>query len=134
MNGIIRSATTAVALTLGLGIAATAAAQDRPHDQTPCFFISEWRGWKAPDPHTLYLGVNMHDVYEARLSGDEPLLMDGSTHLISRVVGSDSICGPLDLQLEVADLGGIKEPLIVRSLRKLSPEEVAAIPPKYRPN
>ncbi|HWE99532.1 MAG TPA: hypothetical protein VG248_07025 [Caulobacteraceae bacterium] len=134
MNRTFRTLAAAAAAAAALGFASGSLAQGHPREGAPCFFISQWRGWKAPNPHTLYLGVSLHEVYEADLSGDEPLLMDSATHLISHVVGSSSICSPLDLQLEIADLGGMKAPLIVRHLRKLTPEEVAAIPPKYRPN
>ena len=125
------SRTVAVALTAaaGLALAAPAAFAD---DQSPCFFVSQWRGWKAPNPHTLLLRVS-RSVYEADLTGDTPLLRDPSTHLVSRFHGTSSVCNPLDLQLEVADSIGMSEPLIVRHLRKLSPEEAAAIPPKFQP-
>jgi hypothetical protein len=48
--------------------------------------------------------------------------------------GSDWICSPLDLQLAVADShGGFREPLIVKKITKLTPDEIHAIPAKYRP-
>jgi len=116
----------------------------------PCFFITQWQGWKAPNPNTLYLGVNMHDVYRVDLSAGSPELMWPAVHLISDVRGSNSICSAIDLQLSVAqDNGGsgfrtngvgfangsgFRVPLIARKLTKLTPEEVAAIPKKYRPN
>jgi hypothetical protein len=118
-------------------LAAGAQAQPAPKaaraPSAPCFFISQWRGWKAPNPHTLYLGVNMHDVYEVDLSGDAATLQDPDARLISVSRGSDSVCAAIDLQLTVAEPYGISEPLIARSLVKLTPEQVAAIPPKYRP-
>jgi hypothetical protein len=116
--------------------ASPAAAQRAPHaksDSAPCFFISQWRGWKAPNDHTLYLGVNFRDVYEVQLSAGSSTLQDPDAHLVSVTRGSDSICSPLDLQLAVAEPYGFKEPLIARSLVKLTPDEVAAIPRKYRP-
>ena len=51
-----------------------------------------------------------------------------------QVRGSDAICSAIDLQLAVADSSGFREPLIAKSITKLTPEEIAAIPPKYRPN
>ena len=47
-------------------LAASAADHDRGN--TPCFFVTQWRGWKSPDPDTLYLGVNNRDVYKVTLS------------------------------------------------------------------
>lgn len=101
---------------------------------TPCFFVSQWNGWKAPSPNVLYLGVNLHEVYRVDLSAGSSELQEPFAHLISRIRGSDSICSPLDLDLQVSDNNGFREPLIAKSLTKLTPEEVAAIPKKYRPN
>jgi len=108
----------------------------------PCFFITQWNGWKSPDPKVIYLGVNMHDVYRVDLSAGSPLLQAPDVHLVSRTTGPDTVCSALDLQLEVTDEmgfhgrlgGGMHEPLIVAKLTKLTPEEVAAIPRRYRPN
>ncbi len=108
------------------------AATDNP--RTPCFYITQWQGWKAPDPNTIYLGVNLHEVYRADLSAGSPQLLWPDAHLVSQVRGSDSICSAIDLQLAVADTNGFRQPLIVRKLTKLTPEEVAAIPKRYRPN
>ena len=124
---------TVAALAVGLAAIGTVANAAPPSGQS-CFFISQWQGWKAPSPNVLYLGVNMHDVYKVELSGGSSQLQRPDVHLISRVTGSDSVCSALDLQLSVADEGGFREPLIARSLTKLTPEEVAAIPAKYRPN
>ncbi|HZL00891.1 MAG TPA: hypothetical protein VFC47_13450 [Caulobacteraceae bacterium] len=117
-----------------IGLSATAAAAGPAAGQSaPCFFINQWQGWKAPSPDVLYLKVNMNEVYRVELSAGSPELQWPDAHLISVSRGSDSVCSPLDLDLAVADLGGIREHLIARSLTKLTPEEVAAIPPKYRP-
>jgi hypothetical protein len=100
----------------------------------PCFFVSQWQGWKAASPTVIYLRVNLRDVYRADLSVGSPQLMwPGSYHLVSRVRGSSSICGPLDLQLSLSDGRGFRQPLIVSSLTKLTPAEVAALPKKDRP-
>lgn len=131
-------------------IGGPALAADGKGDQAPCFFITQWQGWKAPNPKTLYLGVNLHDVYRVDLSAGSPELMWPAVHLISDVRGSDSICSAIDLQLYVAeDNGGsgfrtngvgfangsgFRVPLIARKLTKLTPEEIAAIPKEYRPN
>jgi hypothetical protein len=118
---------------LGAARAQPAPNPDKPA-RAPCFWITQWRGWKAPNPHTLYLGVNMHEVYEVQLAGDAPTLQDPDAHLVSVSRGSDSVCSAIDLQLTVAEPFGIREPLIAKTMVKLTPEQVAAIPPKYRPN
>jgi hypothetical protein len=119
----------------GALFSAPALAADRPN-HAPCFSITQWRGWKAPNENTLYLGVNMHDVYRVDLSAGSPHLLWPNAHLTSRVQGLNSVCSAIDLQLDVSDTGGLgyREPLIARTLTKLTPEEIAAIPMKYRPN
>jgi hypothetical protein len=121
----------AVALCALGAVAGSASANDRH----PCFFINQWQGWHATDANTLYLRVNMHDIYRADLSaGSQELTWGGTYHLVSRVDGgSSSVCTPLDLQLAVADSHGFYQPLIVRELTKLTPDEIAALPKKDRP-
>ncbi|HEV2364955.1 MAG TPA: hypothetical protein VGS12_12250 [Caulobacteraceae bacterium] len=116
--------------------AAGASAQpyrEGPAETHPCFFITQWQGWSAPNDHTLLLRVNNRDIYQVDLSAGSSMLQAPGVHLVSRVEGSDSICNAIDLQLEVSDGHGFREPLIARSLRKLTPAEAAAVPPKYRP-
>ncbi len=117
------------------GAAAPVAAATRDDSRSPCFFVTQWQGWKSPAPDTLYLGVNNHDIYEVKLSGGGSNQLDWpNMHLVSIDRGSGSICNSLDLDLKIADTNGFSEPLIAKSLRKLSPEEVAAVPRKFRPN
>ena len=118
---------TAVALIGGQALAAS----DNPRG--PCFFITQWQGWKAPDANTIYLGVNHRDVYRVDLSVGSSQLLLPDAQLTSQMRGSVSICTAIDLQLAVAD-HGFREPLIARKLTKLTPEEIAAIPKQYRPN
>jgi hypothetical protein len=136
MSKMLSAALVALAAVVAAG---AAAAQDTPRHErarrgdTPCFFINQWRGWKAPDDHTLYLGVNFRDVYEVQLTGSSSLLQDSDARIISLTQGPDSVCTPLDLQLAVSEPYGITEPLIVKSLVKLTPDQVKAIPRKYLP-
>ncbi|HEX3363673.1 hypothetical protein [Phenylobacterium sp.] len=114
----------------------TAAAQDAPPSHTDhrsCFFIHEWQGWKSPSPMVLYLRINRRDVYRVDLTSGSPNLQRSDMHLISETRGSDVICSALDLQLSVADTQGFREPLIAKSLTRLSAEEIAAIPHRFLP-
>jgi len=119
---------------LGAASASAASPDAKPAAARSCFFITQWRGWKAPAPDVLYLGVNQRDVYKVQLSGGSPELQWPDAHLISRTRGSDSVCDALDLDLSVADNGGFREALIAKSIVKLTPAEVAAIPRKFNPN
>ena len=125
-------AVTAAIAAFAAPLVATAA--DRDGGKTPCFFVTQWRGWKSPAPDTLYLGVNNHDVYKVTLSAPSNQLSWPDMHLVSINRGSSSICSAIDLDLKIADTNGFATPLIARSLVKLTPDEVAAIPRKYIPN
>jgi hypothetical protein len=143
-NGGARTALLAsLAIGAALLTAASAASAAPAKDPSaPCFFITQWQGWKSPSPNVIYLGVNLHDVYRVDLSAGSSMLQWPDVHLVSRVRGPDTICSAIDLDLEVADDtgirggvgGGMREPLIATKLTKLTPDEIAAIPKKYRPN
>ena len=114
------------------GSAAGAAPEEKSH--TACFLSSAWEGWSAPgDGDVLYLSVRMHDIYRVDLTPGTHVRKGGDRFLINRVRGSDWICSALDLDLTLSDHQGFREPLIARSIRKLTPEEVAAIPRKDLP-
>ena len=133
----IRVATLAA---LGLSLAAAglsgpAVAQPpQPKPKQDCFFLSQWRGWSSPDPSTIYLGVNFKQVYRLDLSGPSSELGWPDAHLINVAHAVSTVCSPLDLDLRVAQGGrGMSQPLFIKSMRKLTPAEVAAIPKKYLP-
>jgi hypothetical protein len=119
----------ALALASVLGIAGASAAADSAPAQKAqsCFLSSQWTDWKSPSPNVIYLKIDFHRVYRLDLSA-------GSSELqVSVIRGSDWICSPLDLQLEVSDMNGFREPLIVKAITPLTPDEVKAIPAKFRP-
>jgi hypothetical protein len=98
-----------------------------------CFYLSDWRGWTAPDKNTLYMKVRGRDVYRVDLAyGSNQLTWPGS-HLVSVVRGPDSVCHPLDLDLRVSDGFGFAMPIRAKAITKLTPEEIAALPKKDRP-
>jgi len=132
-----------VAVGATIAMAATTAAAGPSRDpRTPCFQITDWDGWRAPSPNVIYLGVRMHDVYRVELASDSPLLQGPNTHLVSRTRGPETVCSAVDLQLEVTDdvgfrdseAGGRHVGLIAKTLTKLTSDEIAAIPKRYRPN
>jgi len=116
--------------------AASAVAQPgaNPGSQAPCFFVTQWGQWKAPTPDEILIRVNIRDIYRIDLSAGSQMLQWPGARLISRMRnGGDSICLPIDLQLSVTDGRAYDEPLIAKALTKLTPDEIAAIPPKYLP-
>ncbi len=112
---------------------AAGAAPDQPR-RNACFASNTWQGWSAPgNGDVLYLRVGLRDIYRVELTPGTHVRKDGDRFLVNRVRGSNWICSPLDLDLTLSDHQGFREPLIARSLRKLTPAEVAAIPRKDLP-
>jgi hypothetical protein len=98
-----------------------------------CFFERDWTNWKAPDTHTIFINVS-NRVWRLDLAGSCPTLDDPSAKLITRdVAGSGSVCSPQDIDLKVSVGDHIAIPCIVSHMTRLSPDEVTAIPPRYRP-
>jgi hypothetical protein len=115
-----------------LAAPALAAAPADPAARGPCFFHFQWDSWRSPDANTIYMRIKHDEYYRVDLSAGSNMLTDPTNHLISRVQGSSSVCSALDLNLDVTD-GHITMPLIAKSIVKLTPEQVAAIPRKDLP-
>lgn len=124
------------ATALGFAILATgiAPAAAQPAQNT-CFAINQMQGWKAPDSKTIFIRVDMDRYYRLDLSASCQLLTMADSHLITKVRGSDLICSAVDWDLSVSQSppGAIPEPCIVKQMTRLTPQEVAAIPPKFKP-
>jgi hypothetical protein len=124
----------AAALTLGPAAALAAEAPATPAKPAApsCFFSTDWQNWHAASTDTIYLRVKLNDFYKVELSHGSYMLRDPTVHLISIVRGTSSVCTPLDLDLKVSD-GVMIEPLFVKSITRLTPDEVKAIPKKDLP-
>ena len=131
---ILLAAATLGVASLGLAIPAFADTPAKTADSTAnCFRSADWRGWRSPDSKTIYFRVNLHDIWKIDLSGGSNLLTDPTNHLVNVLRGSNFICRPIDLNdLKVSD-GRITEPLFVKAITKLTPEQAAAIPKKDLP-
>jgi hypothetical protein len=115
---------------------ASAATDPKPGPKSgkDCFLSNRWDGWSAPgSADLLYLRVNTRDIYRVDLSPGTRVRKDPGYFLVNRVRGSNWICSPLDLDLTLSDHHGFEQGLIARSLRKLTPQEIAAIPRKDLP-
>lgn len=125
------------ALVAGAAVAPLAApaqaAEATAARSAPCFFVSQWEGWSAPDDNTLLLRVRHKDVYKIQVTGGARFLRSPGAFLVSENRTSGSVCSHLDLDLVAADSSGWRQPLITRSITKLSPEEIAALPKKDLP-
>jgi hypothetical protein len=133
MTNLLRLALSAAAVLAAAGAPAMAAPSGGATERA-CFLSNDWEGWSAPgDGDALYLRVHLRDIYRVELTPGAHARKDPDYFLINRIRGSSWICDALDLDLELSDHHGFRQPLIARSLRKLTPEEVAAIPRKDLP-
>lgn len=110
---------------------AHAADAAKPKPQRACFLTRDVNGWSAADDHTVYVRVGVKDVYRLDLLGPCPDIdWNWSIALESR--GSSWICSPLDATIIAkSPIGPQRCP--VRMVTKLTPQEVAALPPKKKP-
>jgi hypothetical protein len=103
--------------------------------QQACFFVNEFHGWKAPDARTIFIRVGAARIYRLDLAADCALLTFADAHLITKTRGSETVCSALDWDLRVSQPPGTGAPeaCIVKKMTLLSPDQAAAIPPKFRP-
>jgi len=114
-------------------LSASPAAAEGAAPARECFASRDWQGWSSPSPDVIYLKIRNREVYRVDLAARSNLLNSPGIFLVSTLRGSDRVCGPLDLDLEAADTNGFKTPLFPRAMRRLTSEEVAALPRKHQP-
>jgi hypothetical protein len=99
-----------------------------------CFFARNWEAWNSPSPTVIYFRIGAAQILRLDLVTGSNQLKYRDSHLINRDHTHPWICNPKDLDLLVSDQTGIiKEPLFVKTITRLTPEEAAAIPSKYYP-
>jgi hypothetical protein len=130
MNTPIALAASAAAL---LALSASAAgATDRPAAKSECFWARTVTSFAAPDNKTLYVRAAGNQIYRFDMFG--PCQdMDWNQRLALVSHGGDSICSGMDAEVvnRAAGLGRQRCP--VRSMHKLTPEEIAALPRNAKP-
>jgi hypothetical protein len=112
--------------------ATTAQAQNRQ-----CFRTTDWLGSSAGGPRDLYIHVNIRDIWHLALAQDCPGAASPGPVSITDVVSgpSNEICSGVDLQITVMPRGGSHSTAcIVKSINKLTPEEIKGLPKKARPD
>ena len=111
--------------------AAQAADTAKPKPHRACFWTRDVNSWSAADDHTVYIKVGVKDVYRLDLMGACPDI-DWSWKMGLESHGSSSICSALDATIIAkSPIGPQRCP--VREVTKLTPQEIAALPPKHRP-
>ncbi|THD70650.1 DUF6491 family protein [Phenylobacterium sp.] len=107
---------------------------DKPASKNECFWSRNVTSFAAPDDHTVYIKVNLRDVYRLDLMVSCPDVdWDQRVALVSNRGAGGSICGPLDAEIVSHATGLGPQRCPVKALRKLTPEEVAALPKKAKP-
>jgi hypothetical protein len=103
----------------------------KPQARNECFWTRNANGFAAVDEHTLNIRVNSRDVYQFEMFGPcQDIDWNQRIALVSR--GGDNICTGMDAEvISHSPIGPQRCP--VRSVRKLTPAEVAALPPRARP-
>jgi len=114
---------------------ALAADPAKPAGNTQCFRVSQIQNHTKGDAKTLYLSVKPKKaVYRLGMSGSCLAGVNSSDPLVLETVGgSDLVCRPLDLDLKVRLGPGGLTPCIIKDITRLTPDQVAALPPKVRP-
>jgi hypothetical protein len=119
----------------GPPIAATAPpyASDAVATGRQCFRTQDIRNHTIDGDRTLYLDVRGREVYRVDTTGSCLAAATSSDPLVIRQPpGSPIVCGPIDLDISIAR-NGFESRCIVNSIVRLTPEQVAALPPKLRP-
>ncbi len=132
MNSKFYSGMLAAIAMLATGpVLAQPASRERP---ATCFVYSQIQNWKADGNKTIYLRVSPGRYYRLDLAGPCPSITYPGAFLITRILGTTSICAPIDWDLHVSQSwNDIPQACIVKNMKELSKSEVAAIPPKSKP-
>jgi len=111
----------------GAGQTATARATSGP----ACFRPDDVNGFTAVDDRTVIVRVGVNRVFQMQLMGTCPDV-DWSMRLGLQSTASSWICQGLDATvIAPTPIGPQRCP--VTAIRQLSPQEVAALPPRQRP-
>ena len=97
-----------------------------------CFYASNITNFTAASDRVVYIRVGVNDVYRLDLMNACPELSFRLGIGLSQANGGSTICSPIDLTIRYRQAGADRI-CPVRDMRKLSPDEVAALPKRDRP-
>ena len=130
MRMTITLAAAAAMLCTGVAAGETPAAKP-PAGKRQCFLAANVTNFAAADEKTLYIRVGVKDVYQFDMFGRCPD-MDWNMRLALVSRTSSWICDGMDAEVVThSPIGRQRCP--VRSIRKLTPEEVKALPKRAQP-
>jgi hypothetical protein len=122
----------AALLTLTATAASAADNPAKPVAKNECFWTRNITGFAAPDDHTVYVRVSFRDVYKLDLMVSCPdVNWNERIALVSR--GGSNICSALDAEIVSHATGLGRQRCPVKTLTKLTPEEIAALPKHAKP-
>lgn len=112
--------------------AGTALGQGAPKADAPrqCFSTRDIRNFAAQDDYTVNLNIARRDVYQLKTIINCPDV--GLRGGLDFKAASEQVCGPLDMTLVTRTPIGPRE-CALKSIRKLTSQEAAALPKRARP-
>jgi hypothetical protein len=96
-----------------------------------CFYANNISNYTTEGERTVYLRIGVREIYRLDLMTDCPEL-GFRQNIEFRHVGGSSICSPIDLTIQFHQPGA-RRLCAVSDMRKLSLDEVAALPKRLRP-
>jgi len=139
MNRLVSTATAALGLVCAATLlsphtaSAAGVAPSSTAGARSCFSSGQLSNFAASGEEALNLRVGVRDYYQLKLLGRCSELPWAQTIGLQTRGGSDFICSGLDVTVIVPRPGGGRERCMATDLRKLTPEEVKALPPKEKP-
>jgi hypothetical protein len=129
-----RTVTLTAATWLALACAGSVAAADKPPANThyQCFWTRNADSFAALDEHTLYVRVGVRQVWQFEMFGPCPDI-DWNQRLVLVSRAGGTICTGMDAEVITHATGIGRQRCVVRSVKKLTPEEIAALPRGAKP-
>ncbi|MGA0606403.1 DUF6491 family protein [Phenylobacterium sp. VNQ135] len=121
----------ALSLTTAPAAVAKSPVADAAKPKRQCFWARQVNNFAAEGDRVVNVRVGVKDIYRMELFGTCPEI-DWTQRIAIVSRGGSSICSGLDADLIVPSSIGPQR-CTVRNIRKLTPEEVAALPPKAKP-
>lgn len=129
----VTSPAVALAALLALAGAQASAAEPRPAKAArSCFSAHKVSNFAVVDDRTVNIRVGVKDVYRLDLLGVCPDI-DWQNKIAIKSHGSSFICSPLDATLLAAGPFGRLQRCEVKQVRRLTVEEIQALPSRERP-
>src|SRR5262249_42097942 len=122
----------AAALAILAGCAQQPSSSTTAANRSQCFLPRFVNGFAAPDDQTLYVRVGVNDIYRFEMLG-RCLNMDWNQRLGLVARPGPWICDRMSAQVITHGRGVGRQTCFVQNMHKLTPEEIAALPPRSRP-